>query len=474
MDSAFADPRIWWVVALALGIPVLLVVITEAISVATRRGSALAGPLKLLRNGVIPAGALLALLAFAVQSDAAQVWVRVVATIFGFLALLLVLSAFNVLLFERARTGTWRQRVPTIFVEIARLVLVVLGLGLLFSWVWGTDVGGLFTALGVGSLVIGLALQNAVGGVISGLLLLFEQPFKMGDWLDVGGVRGRVVEVNWRAVHIDTGGGIQVVPNATLAGSAFTNLTEPDGPFAASTTLTFSTDDPPHEVLALIRRVAEALPGRAPDSQVSVSYSGAATFDVSIPVNGPSDASRALSTFRAWLWYASRRAGLALDGDDSDPMAEAERISAAVAQVAPALHLPEEDAETLRADASLQRYGIGETVLPAGIVPDHVSFVVSGSASLALEEDGDRYEFAVAEPYDIIGHTALTRQPSQAVTVAQEVLTVLVIPLETFDALIRSRPRLAAEISDALDLKRSQTEEMLRERGIDRSLAAER
>ena len=89
---------------------------------------------------------------------------------------------------------------------------------------WDADVGGLFTALGVGSIVIGLALQNAVGGVISGLLLLFEQPFKIGDWLDTGGVKGRVVEVNWRAVHIDTGNGIQIVPNSTLSGASFTNL----------------------------------------------------------------------------------------------------------------------------------------------------------------------------------------------------------------------------------------------------------
>ena len=68
------------------------------------------------------------------------------------------------------------------------------------------------------SIVIGLALQNAVGAVISGLLLLFEQPFQIGDWLDTDGARGRVVEVNWRAVHIDTGTGIQIIPNAALAG----------------------------------------------------------------------------------------------------------------------------------------------------------------------------------------------------------------------------------------------------------------
>ena len=94
---------------------------------------------------------------------------------------------FNVALFANARAGSWRERIPKIFIEIARLILVIVGLALLFRLVWGADVGGVFAALGVTSIVIGLALQNAVGGVISGLLLLFEQPFKIGDWLTVGG-----------------------------------------------------------------------------------------------------------------------------------------------------------------------------------------------------------------------------------------------------------------------------------------------
>ena len=78
----------------------------------------------------------------------------------------------------------------------------------------GANLGGLITAVGVGSIVIGLAVQNAVGPVISGLLLLFEQPFGIGDWLDTKFGKGRVVEVNWRAVHIDTENGIRVIPNA--------------------------------------------------------------------------------------------------------------------------------------------------------------------------------------------------------------------------------------------------------------------
>ena len=159
----------WWAGAFAVGVPVLLVALTEILGHLTRRKNPAAGPVRLVRNWVVPVGALLALLAFAIHSPTDQVWIRVVATIFGFLVILLILSAFNVALFANAKSGSWRERVPTIFVEIVRLLLVVIGLALLFSWVWGADVGGLIAALGVTSIIIGLALQNAVGGVVSGL-----------------------------------------------------------------------------------------------------------------------------------------------------------------------------------------------------------------------------------------------------------------------------------------------------------------
>lgn len=468
IGEAFRDGWAWWVIALSAGVPILLVVLTEILGALIRRDSALAGPVRMLRNWVIPVGALFGLLAFAVQSPAEWVWVRVVATVFGFLLILLVLSAFNVALFANATPGSWRERVPMIFVEIARVVLVVVGLAILFGWVWGADVGGLFTALGIGSIVIGLALQNAVGGVISGLLLLFEQPFKIGDWLDTGGVVGTVVEVNWRAVHIDTGSGIQIVPNSTLSGASFRNMSRPDGPHYATVSVAFSTDDPPHEVTALLVETADALPMRVAGERASVDYNGSGKFDVSIPVAGPSDTHRALTLYLAWLWYAARRGGFALDGDNTDPHADPERLASALGTVAPTLHLRDGDAQLLLGTAALQRYGAGEIVQRAGKIPDNVLVVVSGRASLCLEIDGSRVEFATAESGEFIGHTALTRERTRSVTIAASALTVVVLPLATIDELIRSKPQLAAEIGASLDAGRQIADNMLAEVGQSR------
>ncbi len=468
----FRDGWIWAALALAVGVPVVLVTLTEIIGALQRRGNPAVGPLKLLRNWVVPTAALLALLAFAFSSPADQAWVRVVATVLGFLLILLILSSFNVALFATARKGSWRERIPTIFVELARLILVVVGLALLFQWVWGADVGGLIAALGVTSIVIGLALQNAVGGVISGLLLLFEQPFKIGDWLDTGSVVGRVIEVNWRAVHIDTGSGIQIVPNSMLSGSSFRNLSQPAGVHHASTTVKFTTDDPPHEVIRLLVEVADSLPMRVAEQRATAAYSGAGSYTVTLPLQGPALVDQAMSVYLAWLWYAARRRGLALDGDATDPIAEPERLESALDIVGPTLHLGDQERELVRSASRLERWGSGEVVLPAGAVPSEMRFIVEGRVRLCVEVAGGRLDVGWAEPGDYIGQTALTREPTITTAVAADTLTVLVVPLATVDQLVRRRPLLAQDIGRSIEVKRKLANEALAEAGVVRGTLA--
>ena len=229
MTDLTSESWFWWTVVLVVGLPVLLIVLSELQAALARRRSALAAPVAMLRNFALPAGAVLVLFTKVWELDGEATWVRILATVFGFLVIVLVLSALNVLLFKQAETGTWRERMPSIFIDLVRLVLVITGLALVFAWVWGANVAGLFAALGVTSIVLGFALQNAVGSIISGLLLLFEQPFKLGDWLETDGERGRIVEVNWRSVHIETEEGVRIIPNATLAEGTFTNLSQPAG-----------------------------------------------------------------------------------------------------------------------------------------------------------------------------------------------------------------------------------------------------
>jgi small-conductance mechanosensitive channel/CRP-like cAMP-binding protein len=466
MADTLRQDWVVWAIVIAVGVPVLIVVLTEVLGALQRRGSPAAKPVRFLRNWVVPVGALLGFLAFAVSQPADDVWVKIVATLLGFLVILLVLSAFNVALFANAQPGSWRERIPSIFVDIARLVLIVVGLAILFQWVWNADVAGLFAALGVSSIIIGLALQNAVGGVISGLLLLFEQPFEIGDWLDTGSVRGRVIEVNWRAVHIDTGSGIQIVPNASLAGASFTNLSQPAGAFHVEVETTFATDDPPDAVIDVLLEVAAGLPMLALGDRASAMYLGASKYRIDLPVRGPAEEADAVGLFLQRLWYAARRAGLALDGDAMDPIAEPGRLEEAVAAVASIHGIDGDDLDRLVAEGSLERYGIGETVQVPDTVPGAMRFVAEGALQLWAGIEGGRIDVATAEVGEYVGQTTLTREPAFLGATAIDVTTVIVVPLATIDALVRARPVLARNIGQSIEAKRRLASEALATAGV--------
>ena len=281
--------------------------------------------------------------------------------------------------FEGAPAGLWRKRVPTIFRDVTRFVLIAVGLALIFSYVWGVRVGGLFTALGVTSVVIGLMLQNSVGQIVSGLFMLFEQPFRIGDWLDTPTARGRIVEANWRAVHIQTDRGLQITPNSVLAATSFTNLSRPPGAHQLAITTTFCVDRPARPGARLLLRVAGALPQRKPDVAPDVGdRRWPASTEVSIALKSPADDSAAQATFLRWIWYAARREELHLDDADDDFSTPARVQMAMRTVVAPALRLSLTDQQSLIPHAKMVRYGTDEVVQYAGEVPTAMTFLISG------------------------------------------------------------------------------------------------
>ncbi|MFE6256444.1 mechanosensitive ion channel domain-containing protein [Agromyces sp. NPDC057865] len=453
--SIVQEPWFWPTVLVVVGLPIAIVILSEAIVMLDRRGSRAVGVLTLVRNWVLPTGALLILLWQVEDPELELSWGRIVATVFGFVVILVLVNGINHLMFTRAAKGTWRERIPSIFVDIARVVVVVVGIGLLMSWVWDADVAGLFTALGVTSIIVGLALQHAVGGVISGLLLLFEQPFEQGEWIDTGDVRGRVVEVNWRSVHLETGDGLRIVPNAVLADAPFTNLSRTPGPQFAEATVEFDPSDPPNDVKRLLVATAADLPDRPADAVPEATTDGAGAYRVAIPVHSPGERSGAVELFRTRLWYAARRAGLTQSGVPPVDEGAAADVAAALRGEASVLNLDPTQAEALGGSARLERYAAGETIQAHGVVPDAVRIVVEGRVVMRAAPEGDSGALALFElgRHDPIGLTAIMRRPIDASAAALTDATMLVIPGDVAAGLVHDDPDLAREFGEELELR---------------------
>ncbi|MGO4445163.1 mechanosensitive ion channel domain-containing protein [Mycobacterium sp. 2YAF39] len=454
MSTVFDSPWFYWAIGVAVGFPVCLVILTEVHNALLRRGNALARPVHLVRNYILPLGALLILLVQAIQVSGEATPVRVVATVFGFVVLVLLLSGLNATLFQGAPEGSWRKRIPSIFLDVARFAVIAVGLAIMLAYIWGANVGGLFTALGVTSIVIGLALQNSVGQIISGLLLLFEQPFQLGDWIDAPTARGRVVEVNWRATHINTGGGMMIMPNSALAAASFKNLSRPAGAHSLSVGTVFSVDDPPDDVIAMLNRVATMLPQLRPEARPSSVSAGSLQYSTGIPLRSPADDFAAKSQFLRWVWYASRRAGLHLD-EAEDEFATPERVQTSLRIIAPTLRLSHEDQEHLLDRVRLTRYGAEEYIQYTGQIPKRMTFIVNGKVRLAAtDRAGGIIPVRTLESGDFLGQTALTLEAVTAAAYALEEVTVLQFDREVVEDLVSRKPVLLQDFGRAIEERR--------------------
>ena len=456
MTELWQDPWFTWTLGVAIGLPVLLVLFTEMQNSLARRGSAFVRPVTLIRNYILPLGALLVLLVKGSEVSIEATPVRIVATILGFIVVVLLLSSLSITLFHGAPEGSWRERIPTIFLDVARFALIAVGLAMILSYIWDTNIGGLFTALGVTSIVLGLALQNSLGQVISGLFLLFEQPFQLGDWLDLPSVRGRVVEVNWRATHIDTSSGVQIMPNSMLATSTFTNLSRPAGSHTIEVTTSFGVDDPPDTVCAMLTRAASTLPYLQLGGRPISFTAGGGGFCTAIPLRSPADDASTRAQFLRWIWYASRRENLHLDSAD-DNFSTPERIESALRIVAPALRLGESDQEQLSGRVRVVRYGGDETIQFAGQVPARMTFVLKGRVRLSItSDDGTVRQVRTLNEGDFLGQTTLTREPAITTASAVGEVTALEIDRKHVAELVVHKPELLQDIGRVIDERRDE------------------
>lgn len=112
--------------------------------------------------------------------------------------------------------------------NIIKIVVIAFGVVMVISEL-GYNVNGLLTGLGVGGLAVSLAAQDAVGNLISGFIIIFDKPFKVGDLIESATVKGFVEEVTMRSTKIRTlDDSVITVPNSTLTKEAVTNISMMD------------------------------------------------------------------------------------------------------------------------------------------------------------------------------------------------------------------------------------------------------
>jgi small-conductance mechanosensitive channel len=137
----------------------------------------------------------------------------------------------------------------------------------------GIDLTKITILAGAFSVGVGFGLQNIFNNFVSGIILLFERPIKIGDAIEVGGNVGEVQHIGIRASVIRTAEGSEIiVPNGLLISGQVTNWTFSDRRRAVEVSVSVTGGADLERVTELLKNVAMAQPGVAkePPPQVYV------------------------------------------------------------------------------------------------------------------------------------------------------------------------------------------------------------
>jgi small conductance mechanosensitive channel len=121
------------------------------------------------------------------------------------------------------RTGKVDATLSHFFASLVKYGIVAFTLIAVLSE-FGVQTASLIAVLGAAGLAIGLALQGTLGNVAAGVMLLLFRPFKVGDYIDAGGVAGTVKAITLFVTELATPDNVQIIaPNGQLWGQAIRN-----------------------------------------------------------------------------------------------------------------------------------------------------------------------------------------------------------------------------------------------------------
>jgi small-conductance mechanosensitive channel/CRP-like cAMP-binding protein len=344
----------------------------------------------------------------------------------------------------------------------------------------GVNLSGLIATSAVLTAVIGLAFQDTLGNVVGGLAIQLDDSVRLGDWIKVGEVVGRVTEIRWRYTAVETRNWETVIlPNSLLVKGQVTVLGRRAGqPPYWRRWVYFNVDFryPPSDVVTAvlatlagggIDNVAESPPPNCVLMDLHESYGRYAVryWLTDLAVDDPTD-----SVVRTRIYFALRRANIPLsmpahavfltedstERKEGKTQAETGRRLRAIDQVELFRGLSEEEHAHLADHLHHAPFAAGEVMTRQGAEAHWLYIVIGGTASVRVTaEGGVEREVARLEAGAFFGEMSLLTGQSRAATV------VALTPVEcyrldkaAFQGLIGNRPEIAEQIADVLARRR--------------------
>ena len=369
----------------------------------------------------------------------------------------LVMRLALLVVFEWLLIRRFDLRVPRLALDLVGIVLYLLIAAAILRAALGLEVGTLLSSAALLTVVVGFALQETLGTLLSGLALTWEQRLVTGSWVEIDGVVGEVQALGWRSLVVRTTLGERVMfSNSQVARARVRLLGEGDRAAAVVVRLGVAYEAAPHAVREVLARVAADVPlvlaEPAPKILASEFADNGVVYECRLWTLEPWRAPDVTDAFLTRAHAALARAGMEIPFPQrSVRMVAAKPAEDRVAASFEALErcplfagLPESGLRLLAGTARWHEFAPGEAVVREGEASRAMFVVARGEA--AVERSGAA--IARVGAGEVFGEMAFMSGAPRAATVrAGSALTVVEIDSQALGALLFHQSALAEELA---------------------------
>jgi small-conductance mechanosensitive channel len=387
-------------------------------------------------------------------------WMALIISVVRFLGYLIFGTAFR---------SAGQTEISSLLRTVLSMIIYIVSFFIIFQSQYpDVQLAPLFTGSAILGIVVGLALQDTLGNLFAGIALQADQPFQVGDVINLGTRGTGVVEsVSWRGVKIRTfQNKLLVISNAVLGKE--TIEVAPRGNLNARA-VNFETtySDSPARTIQVVREAVRQVENVSqkirPVVRIRNLGAGALEWEVKFWLEDYTKHNDTDALVRQRIWYVFQREKIEFSFPTRTIHIEPRSVETPVEEIRETITdrfstlpifapLSEEEIEKLTRASNVRVYAPGENIVRMGQEGNSMFVIVRGSVKVQIPENGHPKTVNTLKENDFFGEMSLlTGQPRSATVVASEETEVVQIRKQALKPIFESNPQLVSAICEIVE-----------------------